>query len=166
VDAGGGAGAYTAALLEAAPRSTAVLVDMAPVVELARERLRSARVRFVAGDLRETDLGAGHRAALCVNLLHLHPRAVCERILARLRASLAPGGWLAVKDFDVAPDRSGPPEALYFALSMIVFTEGGDVHAPADIAAWMQAAGLEVPARVDLASAPESFVLLARAPPR
>jgi SAM-dependent methyltransferase len=54
VDIGGGAGAYTRAMLLADPRARATLVDAADVVELARAELVELgdRVHFVAGDAR------------------------------------------------------------------------------------------------------------------
>lgn len=57
VDIGGGAGAYTRALLAADPHARVTLVDMPEVIALAREELADIidRVDFVAGDARGLD---------------------------------------------------------------------------------------------------------------
>jgi len=64
VDIGGGAGAYTRALLAADPHARVTLVDMLEVIDVARRELADLvdRVDFVAGDARELDVvdeGAG-----------------------------------------------------------------------------------------------------------
>jgi hypothetical protein len=166
LDAGGGAGVYTAALLDAAPSASARLVDRAQVIALARESLGRLgwRARLEAGDLLAPDapLGEGHAIALLSNVLHLHPPDACARLCARVAASLAPGGRVIVKEVLVAPDRSGPPSGLYFALNMALYTDGGDAWDPERIAAWLRAAGLDEP-RVDpLAAAPDAVVVSAR----
>ncbi|HSK00076.1 MAG TPA: methyltransferase, partial [Kofleriaceae bacterium] len=59
LDLGGGAGAYTAAFLEAHPGSRATLVDAPATVALAADHLArfGARVRLVAGDARTAAVG-------------------------------------------------------------------------------------------------------------
>ena len=82
-----------------------------------------------------------------------------QRLVARAVAALAPGGLLVVKDFAVEPDRSGPPEGLYFALNMVAFTRDGDVHDPVVLAAWLRAAGLRDVSVSGLASAPAALLV-------
>jgi SAM-dependent methyltransferase len=144
LDAGGGAGGYTDAFLRRNPGARAVLVDRPEVVALAREALapHGDRVRFVAGDLFDADLGAGHDLALLSNVTHWLAPEACGRLVARVAAALAPDGRLAVKDLYVEPDRSGPLRSLLFALSLAVYAEDGDVHDVAATSAWLRDAGL------------------------
>src|SRR5262249_2132485 len=74
LDAGGGCGTYSAALLDAAPAAHALLAERDEVLPLARRRLQpyGERVSFCGGDLLEAELGQGHRVALLSNVLHLH----------------------------------------------------------------------------------------------
>ncbi len=165
LDAGGGAGAYTAALLEAAPAARAVLVDRAEVVALARAHLArfGERVAFVEGDLFSAPLPQA-RVALCANLLHLYGEASCARLIARVAAALAPGGTLAVKDLLIDEDRSGPPAGVLFSLNMALFTDEGAVHSPERIAGWLAAANL-VDTRVErLAEVADAVLVTARGP--
>ena len=63
LDVGGASGTWTVALLRACPGAQATLFDLAPVLPLARKRLREAglgeRVRLVAGDFMKDLLPAG-----------------------------------------------------------------------------------------------------------
>jgi len=144
LDAGGGAGGYTDAFLRARPGARATLVDRPEVVALARAALaaHSGRVSFVAGDLADADLGAGHDVALLANVTHWHAPAACATLVRRAAATLAPGGRLAVKDLYVEPDRSGPIRSLLFALSLAVYSRDGDVHDAVATADWLRGAGL------------------------
>jgi len=138
VDLGAGAGHYAAAFLDAAPAAAATLVDRAEVLALVAPR---ARQRLVAGDLFAVAVER-HGIALVANVAHLYDAADGARLVARA-AALADA--VVVKDLWIEPDRSGPPGALYFALNMALFTDGGDVHPPARIAGWLRAAGLSEP---------------------
>jgi SAM-dependent methyltransferase len=167
LDLGGGAGAYTAAFLDAHPEARATLVDAPATVALAERHLArfAGRVRFIAGDARTAAVGEGHGAALLANVLHLHPAAVCAELCAAAARAVAPGGLVAVVDLRVDEDRGGPLEGLLFALNMAVYTDGGDVHAASRIRAWLAASGLVDLEVRPLASAPEAMVVLGRRPP-
>jgi SAM-dependent methyltransferase len=163
LDVGCGAGTYAAACLEAAPRACATLVDRAEVLGLARERLGDdPRLRLVAGDLFQADLGTGHSVALLANVLHILADDECRRLVARVAAATRAGGLVVVKDLLVEPDRSGPAEGLYFALNMALYTEGGDVHDPVRIAAWLREAGCETVSERQLPSSPDATVMIGR----
>jgi hypothetical protein len=166
LDLGGGAGAYTAAFLDAHPGSTATLVDTPATVALAEAHLArfGDRVRFMAGDARTACIGDGHGAALLANVLHLHPAEVCAELCAAAARAIAPGGLVAIVDLRVDEDRGGPLEGLLFALNMALYTEGGDVHPASRIRGWLADAGLvEIEAR-PLASAPEAMIVTGRRP--
>jgi SAM-dependent methyltransferase len=161
LDAGGGAGGYARVFLERHPASRATLADRAEVIALARPGLSAfeGRVDFLAADLIELAIPPVHRLALLANVLHLHPAAACARIVERAAAALEPGGALVVKDLRIEEDRRGPETSVLFALNMAVFTEGGDVHAPALVVEWLRAAGLEGVRVERLAGSPDSAVV-------
>ncbi len=163
LDLGGGAGAYTVAWLEARPHDRALLVDRAEVCALAAPRLAGfgAHAATRAGDLFACDLGAGHGVTLLANVLHLYPADAGRALVARAAAAVAPGGAVAVVDLAIAPDRSGPPAGVYFALNMALYTEAGTVHDAGTIASWLADAGLRPEPPRALAAAPESFLLIA-----
>jgi len=158
LDVGGGAGAYSAAWIASRPDRRATLVDRGEIVALAAGRLPE-QVTLIAGDAATLALEARFDVVLMCNLLHLYGPPACAHLIARAAAALAPGGRLIVKDLDPATD-----EGVWFALNMALYTEGGDVHAPEQIAAWLTAAGLGA-ARTDrIAAAPSSLLVHGGAP--
>lgn len=174
VELGAGAGVYSAAYLEAHAGGRATLVDRPEVLSLARAHLDqrglAARATLVAGDAAVAALGRDHQVALLANLLHLHPPAMCLRLIARAAAAVVPGGLVVVKDLRLDDDRRGSIEGLWFALDMALYTDGGDVHTTGSLTAWLRAAGLvDVEARA-LVATPDGIVVTGRrpspAPPR
>lgn len=153
IDVGGGAGAYTAAFLDAYPAATATLVDRAEVVTLARTELVrfGERVRFVEGDAREVAV-ARHDVALLANVLHLHTPAACAELCA---VAARAGELVVVKDL-----RRDTLQGLLFALGMAIYTAGGDVYAASDIRGWLRG----VVAETRLEAAEEGLVITACAP--
>ena len=164
IDLGGGAGAYTAAFLDAYPEATATLVDVPAVAELARAELArfGDRIRIIAGDAREViarDMAASKSiardgiahddVALLANVLHLHgPEACAELCTAAARA----GELVVVKDLDPAT-----LQGKLFALGMTVYTEAGAVYSAAEIGAW-----LTDPLEHRLEATPEGLVVTGR----
>jgi len=165
LDLGGGAGAYTAAFLDRYPAARATLVDSAAVVALAAEHLApfAPRVTFVAGDAREVAV-ARHDTVVLANVLHLHGAAACAELCAAAGRAVAPGGTVAIVDFHVEPDRSGPLASLLFALGMAIYTDAGDVHDADAIAGWLADAGLVDVELQRLASDPSALLVRARRP--
>lgn len=164
IDLGGGAGAYTAAFLEAWPHATATLVDRAEVVALARTELArfGARVTYVEGDARGlvTPRAGGelvvdrHDVALLANVLHLHGPAACAELCA---VAARAGELVVVKDL-----RRDTLQGVLFALGMAIYTDEGDVHAAEDIRGWLP----PLVSEYRLVAAEEGLVLAAVAPAR
>jgi hypothetical protein len=141
LDAGGGAGTYSAAWLEASPSARAHLIDRAPIAKLAREKLARFGERAIVDDGEIENVGGEHDAALLCNVLHLYPPAICARVLGRVVGAVRPGGRVIVKDTQIAADRSGPRAALAFALTLAIYGDG-DIYTEAQLRAWMQQAGV------------------------
>jgi hypothetical protein len=81
--------------------------------------------------------------------------------LTKIFKSLSPGGTIAIMEFIVDHDRSGPPTGLLFAVNMLVNTKAGDTFSFKEISGWLREAGfknprlLEVPAISPLILAPK-----------
>lgn len=156
VDLGGGAGAYTRALLAADPEAHVTLVDAPEVIALARAQLGDAgdRVRLVLGDAR--DIHGTFEVALLANVLHLHGPPACAALCASAARMTAPGGRVVIVDL-----RRGSLEGELFALNMALYTDHGSVYDVAQLRAWLAAAGLSA-SEHRLASAPEMVVVIAQ----
>jgi len=161
LDLGGGAGAYTAAFLDADPGATATLVDFADIVALARDHLArfGDRVQLVTGDAREVTVGTEHAVVLLANVLHLHGPTTCAQLCAAAARAVAPGGTVAIVELS-----SDSPEGPWFALDMALYTERGEVHDSNALRGWLAAAGLIEIALHRLAAAPEIVVAVGRRP--
>lgn len=166
LDLGGGAGAYTSALLVADPSARATLVDVEAVLELAREQLASFgdRAVVIAGDARAVTIGEPHACALLSNVLHGHGREACAQLVAAAARSVRPGGSVVIKDLRVDDGRAGPLSGLLFALNMAVYTDAGSVYETSQLRTWLAEAGLVGIEERTLASAPDAIVVIGYRP--
>jgi trans-aconitate 2-methyltransferase len=110
LDAGCGSGRITEALIERLPRGRVIAVDeSASMIDAARRRL-GPRVDLRVADLLELELGEPVDAILSTATFHWI--ADHDRLFARLRAALRPGGRLAAQcggegNIDVLRGRAG-----------------------------------------------------------
>jgi hypothetical protein len=158
LDLGGGAGAYAAAFLERYPGERAIVVDRPGVLELARAAVPGAE-RVPLDLLDPEPWPRGARVALLANVLHLYPARIAARLVARAARAVEPGGVVVVKDFDAAS-----PAGVLFSLNMALFTEAGEVHTADALLRFFAEAGLNDVSLEHLRCAPESILLLGRAP--
>lgn len=155
LDLGGGSGVYSAAYLEAVPEGRITLVDRGPVTRIARQRLAryGERARCVEGDLFEWREEIGWDVVLLANVTHLYSLHDCARLLSHVRALVAPGGIVLIKDFgenDVG---------RLFSVNMVVYTEGGRVHSREALEQCMVSSGWRKTTCARLLSSPDSMVL-------
>ncbi|MFP4173552.1 MAG: methyltransferase [Candidatus Hydrogenedentota bacterium] len=154
LDIGGGPGSYPIAFLQRHPHMRATLLDQPKVVEIAREQVAKAqledRIGFIEGDFLETDFGDGYDLVLLSNIIHMLDAGANARLVQRCADAMAPGGLLIVKDFIVDDARTGPPFSLFFALNMLLHTDGGDTYRESDVMEWTRAAGFDDGRFVDL----------------
>lgn len=166
LDLGGGPGVYALELARRAPDLRAVVLDRPETVAVARTNIEEAglaeRVGARAGDALEDDLGGPWDLVFTSNFVHIFPPEGNRRLIRRAAGALTPGGWLAVKDFLLDPDRTTPPGAALFAVNMLVATEGGDSYTVEDVHGWFREAGLEPGETVDLTA--QSRLAVARKP--
>lgn len=156
LDLGAGSGVWGIALAQQSPQVRVRAVDWPRVLEVTRKVAArhgvAERLTTVAGDLLEADFGTGHRVATIGHILHSEGVERSRQLLRKTWAALAPGGTVAIMEFLCNDDRTGPPQALLFAVNMLVHTDVGDTFTFPEISAWLREAGfvnprlLEVPA--------------------
>lgn len=156
-DVGSGTGFWLAALLDAAPpgaRFVALDVEPAMLAHLQarlRDHPRRADVTLVRSTEDALPLPDGSLDGAVLGMVY-HELADRRAFLAELRRVLAPGGRLAIVDWDVVPPGTepafGPP--------------AGHRVPPATVLAELEAAGFVDAARPDPYR--DAYVLLARAP--
>jgi ubiquinone/menaquinone biosynthesis C-methylase UbiE len=149
LDLAAGSGVWGIALAQGSKRVTVTAVDWAgvlPVTEKAAARFGLAdRFSFVAGDLESADFGSGHNVATLGHILHSEGEARSRSLLRKTFDALAPGGTIAIAEFLVNKDRTGPVGSLFFATNMLVNTDVGDTYSFEEISSWLTEAGFTNP---------------------
>jgi precorrin-6B methylase 2 len=165
LDLAAGSGVWGIALAETFPNVRVTAVDWPRVLEVTRQSIGrfgfADRFSLVAGDLQEADFGSGHHIAILGHILHSEGERRSRALLRKTFDALAPGGTIAIAEFLVNEDRSGPPNGLVFAVNMLVATEEGDTWSFPEIAGWLQEAGFEN-ARTLPAPGPSPLILANR----
>jgi hypothetical protein len=112
----------------------------------------------VAGDIQSADLGSGHQVATLGHILHSEGEQRSRALLRRVFRAMAPGGTIAIAEFLVNDERTGPPNGLIFAVNMLVGTQHGDTFSFREIASWLGEAGFDNARTLD-ASGPSPLIL-------
>jgi len=154
LDLGGGSGAYSIAFAKASPDVHCEILDVPEVVPLAAEYVSKAGVRaqvdLRAGDMLSDDLGSGYDIIMLNAICHMFTEEQNRNLFRRIHQALAPNGRLAVQDFILNPDKTGPPHAALFSLNMLVATDAGASYSELEYTRWMKEAGFAEVSRVNL----------------
>jgi 2-polyprenyl-3-methyl-5-hydroxy-6-metoxy-1,4-benzoquinol methylase len=165
LDIGAGSGVWGIALAHLSPLVTVWAVDWPVVLEVTRKVARQQgvadRLKTSAGDLLEVDFGSGHYVATIGHILHGEGPERSRQLLRKTFEALAPGGTIAISEFMPNDDRTGPSNALIFAVNMLVHTEAGDTFTFREVSEWLREAGFEKPRLLE-APAPSPLVLATR----
>jgi ubiquinone/menaquinone biosynthesis C-methylase UbiE len=149
LDLAAGSGVWGIALAELSPLVHINAVDWPPVLavtaKVARRHGVINRLTKIPGDLLKVRFGSHHQVATLGHILHSEGRERSRRLLKKTFDALAPGGTIAVMEFLVADDRTGPPVGLLFAVNMLVNTEAGDTFSFEEISGWLREAGFIKP---------------------
>jgi len=145
LDIAAGHGLFGIAFARRHPRAEITAVDWTGVLEVARDNATAAgvatRYRVVPGSAFDVEWGEGYDVALLTNFLHHFDPAACERLLARVRRALAPGGRAVTLEFVPNADRVSPAPAAAFSLVMLCTTPAGDAYTFAELDAMLRRAG-------------------------
>lgn len=162
LDLAAGSGVWGIAQAQASPRVEVTAVDwpeVIPVTKKTTERFGVAgRFTFVEGDLHDADFGSGYALATLGHILHSEGEELSRKLLAKTHAALAPGGTIAIQEFLVNQDRTGPMNGLFFAVNMLVNTRNGNTWCFEEIAGWLKEAGFK-DARTLEAPGPSPLIL-------
>jgi ubiquinone/menaquinone biosynthesis C-methylase UbiE len=166
LDLAAGSGVWGIALAQSAPNVQVRAVDWADVLSVTRGTVGrfglSSRFSFAEGDLLQADFGSDHRVATLGHILHSEGEERSRALLAKTFEALAPGGTIAIAEFLVNPERTGPVVGLIFAVNMIVNTDCGNTYSFEEISGWLRDAGFVEPRT--LSSRGPSPLILANKP--
>ena len=155
LDVGGGSGAYAIAFAQANAKLRAEVFDQPAVLAIAERHIREAgleeRVTTRVGDLRTDEFGGGYDLVLISAICHMLGEEENRNLLARSFRALAPGGRVAIQDFLLRADKTGPRAGALFSLNMLVNTQGGASYSEEEYTRWLREAGFGEVRRVSLA---------------
>lgn len=145
--AGSGVWGITLAKCSDAVHVTVTAVDWPGVLPVTRATVAkfglAHRFSYVEGDLLEADFGVGHDVATLGHILHSEGIERSRALLAKTFQALRPGGTIVIAEFLVNSDRTGPMNALLFAVNMLVNTDNGNTYSFEEIAGWLTEAGFK-----------------------
>lgn len=121
VDVGGSRGTLIASLLERVPEARGILFDLPDIADAVRPTLGNPRIEAVGGDFFDS-VPAGDLYLLKL-ILHDWTDAQSETILRAIRASIRPGGRVAIIE-TLLPERVEPHPGYLMDLNMMVMTGG------------------------------------------
>jgi hypothetical protein len=145
LDLAAGSAVWSIAQAQCSPRVIATAVDWPEVLPVTQQSVArfglANRFTFSPGDLQQADFGGNHQLATLGHILHSEGAERSQALLRRTFDALAPGGTIAIAEFLVNADRTGPPNAVIFAVNMLVNTDHGDTFSFEEISGWLDAAG-------------------------
>jgi len=162
LDLAAGSGVWGIALAHLSPKVRIAAVDWPKVLEttkrVAAKHGVGDRLSTIPGDLLEANFGADYQIAILGHIIHSEGEKKSRQVLRKTLDALAPGGTIAIAEFVPNDDRTGPPNALIFAVNMLVNTEEGDTFTFAEMSNWLRDAGFVNPRQLD-APSPSPLIL-------
>jgi len=154
LDIGAGSGVWGIGLAHRSAQVQVTALDWSGVLDITRKVAAqngvADRFTFIAGDLKTAAFGTGYHVATLGHILHGLGEPDSRALLKRTFRALAPGGTIAIAEFLVNDERTGPPAGLVFAVNMVVATQDGDTWSFNEIAGWLREAGFVNPRTLDI----------------
>lgn len=162
LDLAAGSGVWGIAQAQCSDGVHVTAVDWSGVLPVTRATVGkfrlSERFTFVEGDLEHADFGADHDVAILGHILHSEGRERSRALLSKTFKALRSGGTIAIAEFLVNAERTGPLGGLLFAVNMLVNTETGDTYSFEEISEWLAEAGFVNPRTLE-APGPSPLIL-------
>jgi ubiquinone/menaquinone biosynthesis C-methylase UbiE len=145
LDLAAGSGVWGIALAQSSDQVHVTAVDWPGVIPVTQKTVArfglSDRFSFIQGDLQQADFGSGHNLATLGHILHSEGEERSRALLAKTFEALASGGTIAIAEFLVNADRTGPVNGLFFAVNMLVNTDTGNTYSFEEISSWLTETG-------------------------
>jgi SAM-dependent methyltransferase len=162
LDIAAGSGIWGIALAQQSPLVRVTAQDwagMIPITKRITQKFGVAdRFTYVEGDVLEADFGNDHDVATLGHILHTEGEDRSRKLLKKIFDALKPGGTIAIGEWLVKDDRTGPLNGLIFAVNMLVHSERGDTFSFNEIKGWLEDAGFKKVRKLE-APGPSPLVL-------
>lgn len=145
MDLGGGSGAYCIVAAKTHPEIRAVVLDLPPVVPVARDYIAEHgvqdRVTAEVCDFTVDPLPQGCDVAIQASNLPIYDRAIIARVVERVFEALEPGGEYHLVGEMLSDDRAGPIGPALWGLYEAIPGSTGHAHTIAECRGYLAAAG-------------------------
>ncbi len=145
IDIGGGSGAYCINAAKKHPHIRAVVLDLPPVVEVAREFIAANgvadRVEVKVCDFTKDPFPEGADVALMASNQSLYSGEHIRNVIRKAFAALEPGGEMHLIGHMLNAERTGPAEPAQWALGQAISRSTGHAHSVIDIRGYFECAG-------------------------
>jgi len=145
LDLAAGSGVWGIALAQSSPQVRVTAVDWPGVLPTTQKTVRqfglTGQYGFSAGDLLEADFGSEHHVAILGHILHSEGEKRSRALLKKTFKALASGGTIAIQEYLVNQERTGPANGLLFAVNMLINTDEGGTFSFEEISDWLRDAG-------------------------
>jgi hypothetical protein len=144
LDVGGGSGAHCIGATLRWPTLQAILLDIAPVCEVAQEFIArhglQSRIRTQVNDIWTEPFPAADLHFYGM-IYHDWPPEKCRLLTQKSFESLESGGRLIIHEILYNADKTGPFAAAAFNITMLLWTEGGQQYSGPELTAMLTEAG-------------------------
>jgi predicted nicotinamide N-methyase len=145
LDLGGGSGAYSIVATKTYPGLKAIVLDLPPVVVVAREFIEangaSDRVSAIAGDFTESAFPQGVDVVVMASNLPQYEPDLIRLVVRKAFDALVPGGEMHLVGETLHDDRNGPLSAALWGLNEGVYGSTGLAHTESEVKGYLHEAG-------------------------
>lgn len=147
LDIAAGSGIWGIALAQQSPLVRVAAQDwagMIPTTKRITQKFGLAdRFTYVEGDVLQADFGNDYDVATLGHILHTEGEDSSRKLLKKVFDALKPGGTIAIAEWLVKDDRTGPLNGLIFAVNMLVHSERGGTFSFNEIKSWLEDVGFK-----------------------
>jgi hypothetical protein len=151
LDAGGGSGAISIAMVEAWTQLRATIADLPSVVPVGERFVREAgfadRIDVVAADLTYEAPPGPFDVAILAFLTQVLSATDAQRVLHSVSRSLRPGGTIYLVNVVVDDSRLTPVDAVRINIAFLNIYDDGQPYTEREYRTWLTAAGFEAISR-------------------
>ena len=145
LDLGGGSGAYSIVATKTYPGLKAIVLDLPPVVVVAREYIETngaaERVSAIAGDFTESEFPKDVDVVVMASNLPQYEPDLIRLVVRKAFAALVPGGEMHLVGETLHDDRNGPLSAALWGLNEGVYGSTGLAHTESEVKGYLRDAG-------------------------
>ncbi len=153
LDVGGGSGAFSMEIVNAKKDISVVVFDLPDIIPLTQKYIEQAglqdKIKTIKGNYLHDDLGSGYDLIFLSAIVHSNSFEENKKLIRKCVGALNKNGQVVIQDYAMNEDRTTPASGAFFALNMLVNTEGGDTFTEKEIFSWLKDAGLNRITRKD-----------------